>query len=203
MHLNNLEKELISREIENLESKSSAELVAVITKSSDDYKYEATLASLIITFLISLISIYFDIDKSKLFELQIVSFFGFYFLFYFFKNILFYLLPKNYKYKKASNNATIEFFKLGLHLTQTQEAIMFYVSTDEKFVKIITDKNIKEKIDDSYWQKIVDDFLKDVKNKEFSNGYIKAIKSCNKILIEKFPIKSNDKNELQNEVIEL
>ena len=51
--------------------------------------------------------------------------------------------------------------------------------------------------------KIVDEFINDVKDKELAKGYLKAIKSCNEILIEKFPIQKNDENELPNEVIEL
>lgn len=52
-------------------------------------------------------------------------------------------------------------------------------------------------------KKVVDEFIKDVKKKELSNGYLKAIDSCSGILIKEFPIQKNDKNELPNDVIEL
>lgn len=80
---------------------------------------------------------------------------------------------------------------------------MFFVSIDERYVEIITDSAIKQKIDDSYWQNIVDEFIKDVKNQKLALGYLKAIKSCNDILIRNFPIQKDDKNELSNEVLEL
>ena len=48
MKLNEKDKELISQEIENLEKLSSAELVAVITKRSGDYKYATSLVSIFI-----------------------------------------------------------------------------------------------------------------------------------------------------------
>ena len=53
--LDKKEKELISKEIENLEKLSSAELVAVIAKKSSDYKYATLMISIVIVFLISFV----------------------------------------------------------------------------------------------------------------------------------------------------
>jgi putative membrane protein len=113
------------------------------------------------------------------------------------------ILPKSYKQSKASQNAHEQFYNLGLNRTKTKQGIMFFVSFDEKYVEIISDTSISSKIEDNYWQKIVDEFVKDVKKKELSNGYLKAIDSCSRILIKQFPIQKNDKNELPNDVIEL
>lgn len=203
MYLNNKEKQDISKEIEALEKKSSVELVAVITKQSGSYKFETISISLFLTVIVSLISLIFDISSIKLFQIEILSFFFFFFLLSKFNKLLLSVIPKSYKYDKASENAAQQFLSLGLNSTKTKQAIMFYVSLDEKYVEILTHSAIKEKIDDSYWQDIVNEFTKDVKNKEFSKGYIKAIKSCNDILIKEFPIKKDDINELSNEVIEL
>ena len=40
-------------------------------------------------------------------------------------------------------------------------------------------------------------------NQEFEDGYLEAIREIGKILIEKFPIQKNDKNELSNHLIEI
>lgn len=203
MYLNENEKQKISQEIENLEKQSSAELVAVMTKKSSSYKFETIALSLFITTIISLITFVFENNSIKLFEIQTLSFIFFYFIFDKSNKALLSLLPKSYKYEKASIYANKQFANLGLQKIKTKQAIMFFVSLDEKYVEIITDSVIKGKIDDSYWQNIVDEFIKDVKNNNISNGYIKAIKQCNEILIKNFPIQENDENELSNEVIEL
>lgn len=204
MHLNDNEKNEISKEIESLEEQSSAELVAVITKQSSSYRFETILVSILFTILISiLILIIENISPIKMFQWQIMSFVLVYFILYKFETILFKLLPKTYKYEKTSTYANKQFSNLGLQTTKTKQAIMFFVSIDEKYVEIITDSAIKEKIDNSYWQDIVNEFIKDVKKDKLANGYLKAIKSCNKILIKEFPIKDDDENELSNEVIEL
>ncbi len=203
MHLSEEEKQQISKEIEALESKSSAELVAVITKQASSYKFEQIAIVIFITAFISLFALLWEVSSIKLFQIQTIIFFIFYFLFEKYNKTLLSLLPKSYRYKKASEYANQQFLNLGLQTTKTKQAIMFFVSTDEKYVEIITDSAIKEKIEDKYWQQIVDEFINDVKKKELKKGYLKAIKSCNKILIKEFPIQKDDENELSNEVIEL
>ncbi len=203
MYLNDNEKKQISQEIENLEKQSSAELVAVMTKQVSSYNFETIAITLLITVIVSLFTLIFENDSQRLFQIQTISFIFFYFIFTKSNKSLLSLLPKSYKYEKASAFANKQFTSLGLHKTKTKQAIMFFVSLEEKYVEIITDSVIKEKIPDSYWQDIVDEFIKDVKNDNLKNGYIKVIKSCNEILIKNFPIQKNDKNELPNDVIEL
>ncbi|RXK08253.1 hypothetical protein CRV07_00135 [Halarcobacter ebronensis] len=197
------EKKQISQKIKKVEDRSSAELVAVIARSSSSYLFYIITFSLFIAIIATIIAMPFNPNAIKLFQIEFLSFFASFFLLSRFKTPILYLLPKEYKYKIASKKAHEEFIKLGLDRTETKEAIMFFVSVEEKFVQIITDKNIKEKIEDNYWQNIVDEFILDVKNRDFSKGYMKAIDSCSKLLIKEFPIQKDDKNELSNEVIEL
>jgi putative membrane protein len=120
-----------------------------------------------------------------------------------FDKLVLLILPKSYKKYKASKNAHEQFSNLGLNRTKTKQGIMFFVSLDEKYVEIISDSTICEKISNNHWEKIINEFIKDIKNKQLSQGYLKAISSCGEILIKEFPIQKNDKNELPNEVIEL
>ena len=203
MYLKNEEKEKISNEIKKLEQKSSCELVAVITKNSSSYWFFILTASLFVAAITTIIASTFNPNSIKFLEIVVLFFISSIIFLNSYKRPILALLPKEYKYKVASNRANSEFIKLGLHKTETREAIMFFVSIEERFVQIICDKNIKAKIDNTYWQKIVDEFILDVKKDEFSKGYIKAIHSCSELLIKEFPIEQNDENELSNEVIEL
>ena len=80
---------------------------------------------------------------------------------------------------------------------------MFFVSLDEKYVKILTDSEISKKIPNEFWQQLVFEFTEDVKREDFVNGYLKALKTSKAILIKHFPIQGNDENEFSNEIIEL
>lgn len=197
-------KKLISKKIEQLESKSSAELVTVITKRSENYKYQTLIFSLIFTSIFSFWLIYFtDISELFLFQIQLICLIGINILFEKFDNLILLFLPKNYKKNLANEYAQKQFSNLRLNRTKTNQAIMFFVSLDEKYVQIITDITISKKIPNKYWEKIIEVFIQDIKQGEPSKGYIKAINSCSEILIKEFPIQKNDENELSNEVIEL
>ena len=204
MILNKTEKELISKEIETLEKASSVELVAVITQRSGDYKLASPMYSIFLVFCASLyFSLFTDKSTFELVQIQLLIFIGFYLFFEYFKDFFFSILPKSYKYQIASTNANKQFYNLKLDQTKTKQAIMFFVSLDEKYVEIICDEKILKEIPDIHWRFILDEFINDVKLNQLSSGYIKAINACSMILIEKFPIEKNDENELPNEVIEI
>lgn len=204
MYLNEKEKDLISQEIEKIEKFSSAELVAVVTKRSSDYRYITSIITICLVFIISFFFIFLSSYSTiQLVQIQLLSFIGINLFLEKFNNLVLLILPKSYKRYKASQNAHEKFSNLGLNRTKTNQGIMFFVSLDEKYVEIISDSTISKKINNEYWQSIINEFIKDVKNKQLSQGYLKAISSCNEILIKEFPIQANDKNELPNEVIEL
>lgn len=202
MKLSQEEKDIISQEIENLEKFSSAELIAVVTKKSENYKYANSLLSIFLTFLSSFF-IYFNNQLSN-FELIQYQIFIFLLIFIFlekFETLSLKLLPKAYKHYLSSKNAKRQFYNLGIN--KTKYSVMFFVSIKEKYVEIICDEEITNKIENSYWQYIVDEFINDVKSNHLSNGYLKAIQSCSDILVKRFPIEKNDINEFPNDVIEL
>ena len=79
MNLKKNEKELISKEIENLEKLSSSELVAVVAKRSGNYKLSASMFSVILLFCTSFLYYFFVEETSiiQLLEIQFVTFIGF------------------------------------------------------------------------------------------------------------------------------
>jgi len=204
MSLNEKEKELISKEIENLEKLSSAELVAVIAKKSSDYRYASLMISIFLVFLTSFVLFFIkEVSTLELLQYQLLIFMGTTLIFEKFDTLILKILPQSYKHQKASLYAKEQFNNLGLNRTKSKQAIMFFVSLNERYVEIITDSEISKEIPDDFWQQLVYEFTEDVKNENFLNGYLKAIKTSKAILIKHFPSQTNDENELSNEIIEL
>jgi uncharacterized membrane protein len=58
---------------------------------------------------------------------------------------------------------------------------------DEKYIEIFADEEISKVIPNSHWQNIVDEFLTKIKENQFENGYLEAIKACGSILTKEFP----------------
>ena len=113
MILNEKEQELISKEIENLERFSSAELVAVITQKSSNYKYAGLLISIFFVFFSSFI-LYFlkELSILELLQYQLLIFVGINLLFENYKKLVLKILPQNYKHQKASLYAKEQFNNL-------------------------------------------------------------------------------------------
>jgi putative membrane protein len=80
---------------------------------------------------------------------------------------------------------------------------MIFVSIFEHFVEIIVDNGVSDKLPNSIWQNIIDEFIIDVKNGDFEKGYIKSIQTIGEILKAEFPMQKNDKNELCNHLVEI
>lgn len=198
------DKEHIANTIKDLERKSEAELVAVISQKSGDYGFFWLVCNICITLIVSLFATIFTIyDPMTLLVLQIICLGFFYIFTLLFEKQLISFLPNFYKHKRASIYANKMFDRLGLRKTKSKVGIMFFVCSDEKYVEIVVDEGVKEKIDKVYWEGVVKNFIKSVKSGEFANGYVNAINECSEILIEKFPIRSDDINELPDEVIEI
>ncbi|WP_445431711.1 TPM domain-containing protein [Chryseobacterium indoltheticum] len=92
------------------------------------------------------------------------------------------------------------FKKLCKDKTAEKNAVLFHVNFEKKYLTIIGDSGIHEKVHQSYW-----DHLHDYITSEFSKGHFyQALKSgileTGLELKKHFPIKGENHNELPNEI---
>ncbi|WP_426276046.1 TPM domain-containing protein [Chryseobacterium sp. S-02] len=92
------------------------------------------------------------------------------------------------------------FEKLCLNKTTEKNAVLFHVNFEQKYLTIIGDEGIHEKVQQSYW-----DRLHDYITAEFAKGnYYKALKSAiletGLELKKHFPVTGENPNQLPNEI---
>ncbi|PJJ62500.1 TPM domain-containing protein [Chryseobacterium geocarposphaerae] len=92
------------------------------------------------------------------------------------------------------------FEKLCLNKTTGKNAVLFHVNFEQKYLTIIGDTGIHEKVQQSYW-----DHLHDYITAEFAKGnYYKALKSAiletGLELKKHFPVTGENPNQLSNEI---
>ncbi len=92
------------------------------------------------------------------------------------------------------------FEKLCLDKTTEKNAVLFHVNFEQKYLTIIGDTGIHEKVQQSYW-----DHLHDYITAEFAKGnYYKALKSAiletGLELKKHFPVTGENPNQLSNEI---
>lgn len=94
-----------------------------------------------------------------------------------------------------------EFFNLKMNETVDKTGILFFILFDERKFEIVADEGINSKIPENGWNLISEEIIKKFSENKYFEGIMKLIESAGKILIEEFPAKENDRNELPDDVI--
>lgn len=101
------------------------------------------------------------------------------------------------------NNAKIAFevFKsLGMDKTKERNAVLFHVNFEKKYLTIIGDKGIHEKVQQKFWNDLHDKITNAFSEGNYFEGLRDAILETGKELKNFFPINGENPNELPNEI---
>ncbi|MGK9475506.1 TPM domain-containing protein [Melioribacter sp. OK-6-Me] len=103
--------------------------------------------------------------------------------------------------KKIRLLAEEEFKKLNMQNTRDRTGILIYLLLPRRMFYILADEGINSKVNQSTWDEIRDIMQSEFMNGKYSDGILKGIELVGKILSENFPIKTDDTNELSNQII--
>lgn len=101
------------------------------------------------------------------------------------------------------NNAKIAFevFKsLGMDKTKERNAVLFHVNFEQKYLTIIGDKGIHEKVHQQFWNEQHDKITKAFAEGKYFEGLRDSILETGLELKKFFPINGENHNELPNEI---
>ena len=187
--------------IQEIERQTDAELVAVVAQRADDYYYIPTMWAAFVTLLWPGVSHLLGAPK-ELNEnyLMLVLVFIVSMILLRIPFLMYALIPRYVKQRRARSLAYEQFLMQNLHATKTRTGVLIFVSVAERYVKIIADKGINDKITDQVWQSAVDALTKQIKKGNVEKGFLEAIQLCSQPLIEHFPA-SEPKNELSNHLV--
>ena len=95
--------------------------------------------------------------------------------------------------------AELEFLQLQMHLTEERSGILLFLSLKEREMVVLADQGISSSTNKDTWTQVIELAL--AKGKPNRDSLEEALKSCGRILADKFPIRPGDKNELSNHVV--
>lgn len=206
--LSEADKQRLQAQIKDMEQKTSGELVTVIARESDPYPYIpllwAGLISLAVPPVVLALQLAWpltlvSIVQLALFLLLAVALRA--------PAVKMHFIPAKVKQRRAARTAREQFFDLGLHHTEGRSGVLIFVSVGERYVEILADKGINEKVMQERWDAIVADFVAAVKAKRVAEGFEQAVAACGAILTENFPPKPggdpDSRNELPDHLIEI
>jgi len=98
------------------------------------------------------------------------------------------------------DEAVTVFERLKMHQTDQRNGVLIFLAIADKKFAIIGDKGINELVPEDFWDSIRDEMAQNFKANEFDKGLIQGIHQVGEKLKKFFPIKTDDVNELSNDI---
>jgi len=197
------EAKQVAEAISEVEKKTDAELVAVLARQADDYRYIPALWSALIALVSPGVILFmpFWLEVGEVLLIQLIVFVVMVILLRF-PPVMRRIIPSSVKTWRASNLARRQFLENNLHHTNGETGVLIFVSEVERYVEIIADRGVTPFVSDADWQEIVDEFTQQVHNGKTLDGFLQTVNKCGDLLSENIPATS-EKDELPNHLIML
>ncbi|MDE2449636.1 MAG: TPM domain-containing protein [Gammaproteobacteria bacterium] len=195
----------ITAAIHAAEKNTSGEFVAVVARASDHYVLLPLLWSAILALLFPGACLLAGVSVRwvHIYQLQLLIFIGLAVLLLSLPGLRLTLIPRRVKHAHASRLAAAQFYSQGVQLTSHHSGVLFFVSLAERYVEIVADKGIHEKLGEAHWQGIIDLFVTRVRQGKVVDGFVDAVGACGTAMAEHYPPDPADSSELSDGLIEL
>ena len=195
----------ITAAIHAAEKQTSGEFVALVARASDTYRSSALLWAGGLAFLLPGVLMFLPLHLRaiSIYQLQLGLFIVLSLLFEFMPGLHMALVPKAVQRARASRLAHAQFYERGVHLTREHSGVLFFVSLAERYVEVVADKGIHEKLGEAHWQAVVDTFLQHVRRGDVTEGFVAAITLCGEAMAKHYPVNPGDTDELSDGLIEI
>ena len=112
------------------------------------------------------------------------------------------IVPGSVMARKVNERAVRYFMESGIFNTRDRTGILIFLSFLERRVELIADKGISSKIPKERWEDIVSHITDGIRSGKTIENLVDSVRECGTILSEsdKFPIKPDDENELEDSV---
>lgn len=209
---------LIRESVARAEKKTSGEISSALIPESSDYAAYELLFSIFAALVIHVVLVVFRYDLLPVVrefhpEATIEQFLLWNGYFTFVMISLVYLLlnrvpfldrlviPQSVMQEKVMERARLHYQDTGIASTRDHTGILIFISWLERRVVVLADKSISSKIEQSQWDDIVSRVIEGIKKEDLPRYLSQAIEMCGDMLARHFPIKPDDINELNDDLI--
>ena len=103
--------------------------------------------------------------------------------------------------EKENAEVAFEVFqRLEMYKTKDRNAVLFHVNFNQRYLTIIGDEGIHQKVCQSFWDKIHSEVITQFVQGKYFFGLKEAIFKTGKELKRYFPVKEENPNELPDEI---
>jgi len=104
--------------------------------------------------------------------------------------------------EEVGEAALTAFFRHRLAETRDRTGVLLFVSVFERRVVVLADKGINDKVPPETWQQVVNIVLRGIHERRPADALCEAVTRCGELIAAQFPLRSGDKDELRNLIVE-
>ena len=112
-------------------------------------------------------------------------------------------MPQSLLANRAHQNAVNQFIARNIHITKARTGVLLFVSVDERFAEVVADDAINAHVPQPEWDRIVAMLIDGARHGRYAAGFLDAIAATGSLLQAHFPKSADDRNELDDHVVEL
>lgn len=198
------QKKAIEQAVHAAESNTSGEIVPMIVRSSDDYSTAnwklAAAGGIFGTFLSWTLDFYhWELPQWEVYSIQLLCVLGGFHAAYI-PTIKRFLTSKIERDLRVARQCRASFISEGLTETRDRTGVLIYISQFEHRVEILADAGINRVVPQGFWSEEVAKLIKGIQHGTLAESLCEVITEIGEKLQTNFPIKSDDTNELGNQL---
>jgi putative membrane protein len=197
------DKARIADAIRHTESRTAGEIFCVVARHSSEYRLVPVAWAAAIALFSPLPFVYLTTWPAAVIYLLQLIFFVILALVLSHPKLRFYIVPRRAKHDRAHAEAMRQFFAQGLHKTEHRTGVLIFASMAERYVEIVADTGINEKVGLQVWDDAIKALTQAIKDARPADGFIAAIEQCGAVLITHFPPGALKRDELPDKLLEI
>jgi putative membrane protein len=173
--------------IKAAEARTDGEIVCVVARASSDYlTYAVAWSALTALAAPWLLIAATRLSVQQILLVQVCAFAALYLVFST-SGLGHRLVPRPVRRAEAHRAAMEQFVIRGMARKKNRAGVLIFVSMAERYVRIVADDGIADKVDPSVWQGAVDVLCFHIRHGDMASGFISAVEQCGAVLSQHFP----------------
>ena len=197
------DKVRIAASIREAESRTAGEILCVIARHSSEYRLVPMAWAATVALFTPLPFLYLtDWSAPVVYLLQIMTFLVTVIVLSNDK-IRFRIVPRRAKHDRAHAEAMRQFQAQGIAKTENRTGVLIFASTAERYVEVVADAGINDKVTPAVWDEAVRVLVSAIKAGQPGDGFVAAIEQCGAVLATHFPPGALKRDDLPDRLLEI
>ena len=113
------------------------------------------------------------------------------------------IVPRRAMHDRAHAEAMRQFHLQGIAKTEHRTGVLIFASAAERYVEVVADAGINDRVSQDVWDDAVNALLAAVKDGRPGDGFVAAIERCGTVLAQHFPPGTLKRDELPDRLLEI